>query len=286
MRTLPTLLMCLALSGCTNESWTHLQEGEYILKNSHVNVLREFHFTSETNPGEAEGFDLDGVNTAAGDPNSCGHADLVDSEGRSGIDNQLAKIWKLLEPLVGEAVQALLQGAINEGRFLLMLELVGVKDLQNDAKVTVNLFRGSQNPEIGTYGLISPDQTYYLDPSIEMSTVKGVEIDDGWVEAGPVGFQLPIDILEANFIMDIQDGKLRFKIWEDGTVEGIIGGSLYVYDVLEELYQTDAYAEAQLVAPLFEDNADMGLEDGVCRQFSVAFGFTGTTAYVVREKDR
>ena len=107
---------------------------------------------------------------------------------------------------------------------------------------------------------------------------------DGWVEAGPVSFQLPIDILEADFVMDVRDGKLRFQIHEDGTFEGIIGGSIFVYDVLDELYQTDAYEEAQLVTPLFENNADMGFEGGICKQFSLAFGFEGTTGYVVREK--
>ena len=84
--------------------------------------------------------------------------------------------------------------------------------------------------------------------------------------------------------MDVKEGKIRFKIHEDGTFEGIIGGSLLVYDVLEELYQTDAYEEAQLVTPLFANNADMGQQGDVCREFSVAFGFQGTTGYVVREK--
>lgn len=274
----------LGLAGCETGDWRYLEDGQYVLNNSHANVLREFRFIGESAPGVVEGFDLDGTDSADGDPNSCGHGDLVDAAGRPGVDNQLAAIWKLLQPLVGEAVEALLQGSINEGRFLLMLELVGVQDLQNDRNVTVNLFQGRQDPEIGTYGLISPDQTYYLSDTIEMSTVKRAEIVDGWVEAGPVGFQLPIDILEAKFVMNVKDGKLRFRIHEDGTVEGIIGGSLAVYDVLEELYATNAYEEAQLVTPLFVNNADMGLEEGVCKQMSVGFGFTGTTGFVVREK--
>ena len=275
--------IAMVVSGCTPE-WTYLGEDQFVLNQSHANVLREFHFLGEEAPGVVQGFDLDNVTSAEGDSASCGHGDLVDPEGREGVDNQLAAIWALLEPLVGEAVQALLQGSINEGRFLLMVELVGVQDLQNDKKVTLNVFQGRQDPEVGTLGLISPDQTYYVNDTVEMSTVKGVSIENGWVEAGPVAFQLPIDILEAQFVMDVQDGKLRFYIHEDGTIEGIIGGSLSVYDVLEELYNTNAAEEAELVTPLFVNNADMGFEDGVCRQMSVAFGFTGTTGYVIREK--
>ena len=134
-------------------------------------------------------------------------------------------------------------------------------------------------------GLISPDQTYYLDDSIEISSVKKVEIVEGVVEAGPVSFQLPIDILEANFIMDVRNGQARFQIHEDGTMEGYLGGSIFVYDVLDELLQTDASEEAALVAPMFENNADMGYENGLCHQFSLAFGFKGTTGYVVRNKN-
>ena len=280
------MLLAAALwsGGCTDGPWGYLEEGQYVVKNSHANVLREFEFTGEESPGVAQGFNLDGAVSVEGDPDSCGHGDLTDPEGRDGIDNQFAKIWVALEPLVGEAVQAMLQGAINEGRFLLMVELVGVKDLENDNKVTVNLFRGRQDPEIGTFGLISPDQTFYFDDTVEASTVEKVAIVDGVVEAGPVAFQIPIDILEAEFVMNVADGKLRFEIHEDGTFEGILGGSIFVYDVLEELYQTDAYEEAELVTPLFENNADMGLEGGVCRQFSLAFGFRGTTGYVVREE--
>lgn len=273
----------LFLHGCSPD-WTYLGDDQYVLNQSHANVLREFQFLGEEAPGVVQGFDLDNVSSGEGDPDSCGHGDLIDPEGREGIDNQLAAIWALLEPLVGEAVQALLQGSINEGRFLLMVEMVGVQDLHNDKNVTLNLFQGRQDPEVGTFGLISPDQTYYLNDSVDMSTVKGVSIDEGWVEAGPVAFQLPIDILEAQFVMNVQGGKLRFQIHEDGTIEGIIGGSLSVYDVLEELYNTNAAEEAELVTPLFVNNADMALEDGLCRQMSVAFGFTGTTGYVIREK--
>ena len=86
-----SLFAVLLAMGCT-EDWGYLDSDEYILKHSHANVLRQFSFTNE-GVGVAPGFDLDGLDSPEGDVASCGHGDLQDPDGRTGVDNQLAKIW-------------------------------------------------------------------------------------------------------------------------------------------------------------------------------------------------
>ena len=109
-------LVCWVSCG---ESETPFQlEGGFVLPNSHANVVREFSFFSEESPGVSDGFDLDGVDSQGPEESTCYTVDSVDPEGRTGIDNQLAYIWTDLEGLVGEASKGLIQGAINEGRFL------------------------------------------------------------------------------------------------------------------------------------------------------------------------
>lgn len=257
-------------------------EPETLLPDSHANVVQQFRFLSESDDGMVPGFDLDGVDDSeASSP--CGFEDGVDGSGTAGIDNQFGRMWGLIEGLVGEQVQELLQGSINEGRFLLLIELVGVDDLRNDDDVTVLIARGEGAPWIGGQGVIAPDQSFRIDPSIPVSRVEGVAIVDGVLEAGPVDFTLPIDILEANFPLDVRDGRLRLEISRDGRFSGMLGGHIDVDFAIGELLQTDAAAEAALVEPFFRNNADVPGDSGNCTFMSAAFGFDATNAFVVHD---
>ncbi len=258
----------------------------YVLENSRVNVVRKMRFTSLLEPGRAQGFDLDGKNSPAGEEASCGHGDLLGPNGETGVDNQLAKIWSDLAPLVGTQVDALLQGAINEGRVLIMLELVGVDDLRNDPSVTLNVYRGLADPDLGTFGLISPDQTFALDYAKPVSTVENVAIVDGVLEAGPVTLQIPIAILDLDIVAELYFGRAHLELAEDGTFSGYLGGALNLDEVITALLETGASAETELVKPLFEANADMERVDGVCTFFSMGITVEGTRAYTIRDRSK
>lgn len=263
----------------------YFEDEGYMLPASHVNVVRRIAVSTLIEEGVALGFDLDGRTSDYTDEESCLQGDLKGPDGSEGIDNQLAVIWGALEPLVGEAVNALLQGAINEGRVLLMMELTGVDDLYEDDDTTFNLYRGLLDPEIGTQGLIAPSQTFYYDYGSPISTVEGVVVEDGVFVAGPVKMQLPLDILDLQIIAELHGAWARITIAEDGTFTGYLGGAFSLPQLLGALMETGAAAEARLVAPIFRNNADMGRdEDGICQLISVGFEFEGTTAYVVRDR--
>jgi hypothetical protein len=262
---------------------SYFNDGGYILPDTHTNIVRRVLVTSVTEDGVVEGFDLDGRDSAAGDTETCGHGDLVAPDGSPGIDNQLGRMWPVLKPLVGTAVEGLLQGAINEGSMLMVLEIAGIDDLQNDDDVTFNLFNAILDPNIGTLGLISPDQTFYYNYERPSSTVENLQIVDGELIAGPVRLEIPINILEEDFNMVMDDGWVHITINEDGTFEGIMAGAFHVPTILGVLLESNAAQEARLVLPVFEANADMGYEDGKCNLFSTAVSFEGTTAFVVRD---
>lgn len=278
------LILPVLLAACAPPAedgrWV-LEDGGWLHADAQTNVLRQFSFTVAED-GVAPGFDLDGRVSEAGELETCGHADLTSPQGEEGVDNQLAAVWTTMAPLVGDAVEALVQGSINEGRFLLMIELVGVDDLLNDDDVTLNLFRGRADPDLGTFGLIAPDQTFYVHPEHAPTVVEGVQIIDGHLRAGPVAFDVPVDILEANFPLAVREGMVELDILDDGTFLGHLGGAMSVSEFMGEMLATNAREEAQLVQPLFENNADMGFSDGGCDLFSTAFAFEGTTGFVVR----
>ena len=260
----------------------YLGEDVYVDTDAHSNILREFSFFGTDDDGFAYGFNLDDKVSDTGEEESCGHGDLESPDGMMGIDNQLAKIWTLIEPVAGSIAQDLLQGAINEGRVLLTLELVNVENIRNDSDVSLRIFTALGDPEIGTMGLISPNQTFSIDTGADFVEVEGVSIQDGRVQVGPVDFSMPLDILELQTTLNIQKGSFDFIIEEDGTFHGYMGGAISVSEFLTDIKNTDAAEEAAVVEALFINNADMGYDSGDCDLFSLAFSFSGTNAFVVR----
>ena len=265
---------------------TYLPEGYYISEAAHANVIRTFQFYTEDGSGHLEGFNLDDQISTGDEEESCGVSDKVTEGGILGVDNQLGALWEILEPLVGDAVRALIQNAVNDGRLLIMIELTQVDDLYQDGLIGLNFFRGALNPVVGTTGLIVPDQTFYVDYDSASKTFDNLKIEEGIVNAGPVEFIIPIEIFDANFDLFVKQGRIHFEIQEDGSFVGMLGGVIHVKDVLDQLLNTNARSEAQLVQPIFERHADLGYIDGTCTQISAAFGFSGTTAFVVREEGR
>lgn len=255
---------------------------QYILPDSHANVVRRLTFSAQLEPGVALGFDLDGRDSAPGDEDSCGHGDAVGPDGITGIDNQFAVLWSAIEPIVGVQVEELLQGAINEGLVLVMLEITDFDDLQNDDSATFNLFRGRLDPQVGTMGLLAPDQTYYYDYSAPLSSAPA-SITDGQLVAGPVEFGLPITILDLDIILPLREAFVRLQLADDGTAVGVFGGTINIPSVAEALLETGAAAETRTVLPFFEANADMNRVDGECQDISVAVEIETTTAFVVRD---
>lgn len=258
----------------------------YVEPNTHANVVRALSFAGDISNGVALGFDLDGRVSDPGESESCGWGDKVDSDGNSGIDNQFGSLWPLIEPTIGTQVEALLQGAINEGSVLIIVELGGVDDLMNDDEVEIRVFRGSADPDVGNQGLLAPSQTYQFNYDTPYSASPPTSIVDGVVQAEGLEFYVPIDILDANFNAHITYGVVRLEIQPDGTFRGVIGGAINVDDFLYEILNTGARAEAEAVQPIIENNADMVRVDGECTLLSVAFEFDATTAFVVREPGR
>jgi hypothetical protein len=260
----------------------YLEGEQYILENSHVNVLRRLVFSAPIESGVAIGFDLDGRTSAPGDDESCNHGDQTDPEGRDGIDNQFSILWGAIEPIVGVQVEELLQGAINEGLVLVMMEITDFESLSDDDEATFNLYRGSLDPQVGTRGVIAPDQTFYYDYSAPLSSALAT-ITNGELFAGPVELGIPITILDLDIILPLKNGFVRIQILEDGTFEGILGGTINIGSIADALLETGAASETRAVLPFFEANADMNLVDGDCLDMSAAFEFEGTTAFVVRD---
>lgn len=266
----------------SSEAEPYFADGGYMLDKSKVAVIRRIDMQGLGEDGVVVGFDLDGQTSEEGDSASCGHGDFVDDAGREGVDNQFAELWTAIELLVGEQVEALLLNAINDGRFLLLIELTGVDDLKNDDDVTVTVLRGEANPLVSSLGWLMSDQTYAIDPDYPISVLENVPLVDGVLEAGPLTFNIPIEIFDADFLFALEQGRLRVQVHDDGSFSGVIGGKMHVQDALDKLYTTNAAAEAELVTDYFLEHADMDRQDGTCVYMSAGVSFEAASAFLVR----
>jgi hypothetical protein len=265
----------------TQVNHEYLPEGFYIEPSSHANIVRTFTFFKPDEEGKLEGFNLDGQVSIGNERESCGIADRMNPTGNEGIDNQLGVLWPIVQPLVGEAVEALLANAVQDGRLLLIIELGKVEDLLHDDLITLSIFRGVNAPEVNGQGLIVADQTFEIDTDFSQSLVEDVLIQQGHIRAGPIEFSVPIEIFDVDFPMNVKRGQIDLHISPDGSFQGIVGGEIIISEVMEHLLASNAGPEARLIQPFLERSADLGHEDGVCSSISVAFGFEGTTAFVL-----
>ncbi len=249
-----------------------------------LSVIDTLGFATETAPGVAPGFDVDGRVSDARDADGCNKADLRSPEGTPGIDNALARLVPLFSAAGLGAAESLGQSLIEEGGLLLMVQIDGVDDLLNDDDVTMRLRAGDGEPLLGTDGRLLSGQTFDLHADSPESLAPEAHIVDGWIEAGPFEGRLPILAFGLRYDLSVRNARLRARLTPDGgLVEGVFGGGI----PLEDLYRVGAIAanDDQSVLPairaVFGSAVDLAPgEDGLCTQVSAALEFTAVSAFL------
>lgn len=274
----------VALTGCSPDGPT-ADELSCTTGETHIDVLTSLAFTI-ADKDIAPGFDLDGRDSTVDDYLSCGKVDFVDPDGRKGIDNRLASLIPVVKEQVGDAVDGLVQGAIDDGELVILTELQNVNDLTNDACVNVAVHIGvKKRPSLGTDGIIEAYQTFDPDPTVIASHVAKATIKDGVLATGSFPLSVPIAIFDVSFTIHMENAQLRFSIDDEGKIHGYLGGGILPQELLDGVSEgagVNQYLPAIKVA--MEANTDMAYNDdtGKCERFSGALEFTGTPAFIRR----
>jgi len=249
-----------------------------------VALMTSMLFARRSDDGVSVGFDLDDHVSDAGDGEGCGHADLVSPDGAEGIDNGFSAIIPALEATEAQAVEGLVQDAIHNGELLLMVQIEGVHDLENDPCVDVEVARGYGEPLIGTDGALLPGQTLDRHPDVPVSRVEGASIVDGALEVRGLDLSMEIQVLNALIGLDLYDVGVHLELGEDDVGWGYFGGGLLVQDVADQLLAIENIEVGDLAAQLFELSADLHPDEGgACTQLSMVVEFTTTTAFFYPE---
>ena len=246
-------------------------------------VIDTITFAAEVEPGVSPGFNLDGKVSDGSDMESCGGVDYTDPDGTPGVDNQAALLVPVFDLVGFGAVSSFIQGAVEEGGFLLLWQIDGIDDLHYDEEVTVRMRFGSGVPLLGTDGRIVAGQTYHLHEDSPDQNVPNARIVDGVLEAGPYDTFLPIDVFGVHYELDVRGAYLRGRLTYDGGIEeGVLGGAVTYQSLLELAEKADGeaggiYDRVVLITDGLTDM--MPDEDGVCQAMSASLAYSAVPAF-------
>lgn len=192
-----------------------------------VTVVSSLAFAREDG-NVADGLDLDGAVTAAGDTTGCGLADHVSPAGLPGVDNSMADLLPAIEERSGVAVDEYVPDAIHAGALLLALQLDGVDSVVDDPAVTLTLYRANGPPALGADGALEWWQTLAVDEEVPPVVLPEAAIVDGRLVAGPLDLPLPIQLFSASILLPVSGATLSVELGEDGAMRGVLAGGLDV----------------------------------------------------------
>ncbi len=254
-------------------------------ESSQVFVITSLGFTRELSSTSIEGFDLDGVDSGATDPQGCKHADYTTPDGTEGVDNAMAALVPVLESVGAGAVEGLITDAINSGELLILAEIQKVDDLNNDTCVDLELHRGAGVPLMGTDGQIQMNQTFAADSERPSTFTEGGSIDAGSFRIDGVTIALPVQILDEFIEFDLEGASMMLEWQEDGSAVGRLAGGVSVDSLAGQISNiSDIGGLQDVVPPLLEQAADLWPdESGTCTHLSVGMEVTARPAFLLSE---
>jgi hypothetical protein len=247
-----------------------------------VAVMTGITFVRPGEDGTMDGFDLDGVATGQGEGGGCGVPDDVAPDGRTGIDNAVAKLLPALELTEAQAIEEIVQEAINAGNLLIALRVRGLDDPVSDGCVQVDVLRATGAPRVGAPGKINAGQTFDVEPGAPSASLGPIELVDGVLEARDFSLELPVSILDAHVEVRLRDGALRIALDPSGGMHGLFAGAVPIADLLDTAAIENVNDEVlALLTTLIGGVTDLAPDDtGTCTAISATFAFEAVEAFL------
>ncbi len=249
-------------------------------------VVSQILFARET-AGVSMGLDLDGRVSDFRDAEGCFHPDLVGPDGTPGIDNSFATLMPALDQIGGDAIEGLVQQAVNSGELLLTVELAGLDDLANDDCVVGRVGRGAGTPAVGNDGVIEPHQTFDHHPELPASELLVSELVDGRAVMGPFDFRILLQVFGTAIDLQAVGAQAVLELEPDGGASGFLAASVPLSEIIRLANQVD-FGDNGLgsvlrdLAPTFADIYPD--ENGDCQGISVVLMVQATPAFFFEDE--
>lgn len=232
--------------------------------------------------GVSVGMNLDGYVSGSNDDRACNKEDFVAPTGDEGVDNQLATLLPLID-LVGEnAVQEILQIAIDEGRLLLVTDVA----IAEDGTATVDVLRGQDVPLLGTDGRILGGQTLAISDEAPLGQSVGALVDEDTLLTEPFTLRLPVVVFTQLYEVTLEEAVLRIELDEAGHVKsGLIAGGIPIAELVDVLETAANFGQdfADLFGEAVRESGDLArTKDGECLNMSASVSFEAVPTFKFR----
>lgn len=270
MRPAALVTLPLLLAACTDE----LGQGDVPLD---VVAVSEFRF-GRVEDTVSPGFDLDATTDDA-----CGIPDLTSPDGEPGVDNSFGGILPTIELAGGQAIEALIQAAINSGELLILLEATGWSVAESGTCIPLTVARAEGTPMVGGHDRILDFQTFRRDEDGPKSTTDCAEVQaDGSLVAHGLEIDMPLQVFDEIFEVRLVRGTLRLEpLGEDGVHRAVLGGGISTADMKATVADFDGIGDTlpDLINGLLDTRGDLSFESD-CDHMSVTTVLTGVPAFV------
>ncbi len=242
--------------------------------------MSQFTFVTNTSATVSDGFDIDNRVSTMSDPMTCGIDDFTSPSGTPGIDNQFSALVAAINLATNNVLQTDIHNAINNGQLLISVSVQHVDDPMNDPCVDVVFRKVHGTALVGTDGFLNPNQTFDVVATAPVSTVHA-SLVNGVIDVAPFTLALPVNILDADFVINLHNAHLRLTLAADGSMTGLMGGGIEVSEISTIAsgltIGTDLRDQAVSLA---QANADLVFDGSTCAQISAAFSFNAVPAFV------
>lgn len=239
----------------------------------------------------AHGVDLDNHDgTGEPAPGTCRQPDYQSPDGRTGIDNQLYRVFGCVAGLQGK--QGLWMQVLNEewrsGAISLLIQVSGIDDYSNDDEVEITFLYSEDDPVKDISGKeVLPDYSFRLSDKVEHThyfTRVPARIVDGVILSRQA---LPLSInMVKGPALHLEQAQLRLELSEEGNLGGFIAGYqdwryLVNYYSFAGFEVTFGYQLPAIYSAL--SNAADGMldpESGECKGISTVYEIEAVPAFI------
>lgn len=259
------LLAALALAACG--------EGEQQLERR-TDLVQKLALAREMSEGVSIGFNLDAQVSTILDSHTCNQSDYTSPDGVIGVDNQIAKLLPLVDAAGQGAVDALVQGAIAEGRMLLF---VHVDSAPETDEVELVFERGAGVPLVGGDGLLLAGQTIAKHEQPDLGRVRAHRDASGVIVSEGFPLRLPIKVFTIQFDLQLAEAFVRMTPNAEGGHDVVLGAWAPVETMVGLARTADERGQnfEETFGPSIREFGDLQFDraTGLCQAMSLAASF-------------